>query len=158
MIKRRFQPIKFALCILVPLVIGALGALFVSPSIDVWYSSLIKASFNPPNWIFAPVWNFLYVLMGIAIYLVWTSDNKNKTLEYILFAVQLILNLFWSIIFFGLHSPFWALIEICVLFLAILANMVFFYEHSKAASWLLLPYLLWVIFAALLNLSIVILN
>jgi len=139
---------------------GLIGSLFTTPAIPSWYAGLIKPSFNPPNWIFAPAWILLYTLMGIAAFLIWNRRNGKKKIKtaLVLFSVQLVLNSLWSIIFFGLHLPQYAFLEILVLWFFILLTLLSFYKISKPAGLLLLPYILWVSFAAILNLSIMILN
>ena len=139
---------------------GLIGSLFTTPAIPSWYAGLIKPSFNPPNWIFAPAWILLYTLMGIAAFLIWNRRNGKKKIKtaLVLFSVQLVLNSLWSIIFFGLHLPQYAFLEILVLWVFILLTLLSFYKISKPAGLLLLPYILWVSFAAILNLSIMILN
>ncbi|MFH1896458.1 MAG: TspO/MBR family protein [bacterium] len=141
---------------------GIVGAVFTTPAIPTWYASLNKPFFNPPAWVFGPVWTLLYTLMGVAAYLVWKKSfdklriKPKKALK--LFAVQLALNSLWSIIFFGLKIPFLAFLEILGLGGFIVLTMVEFRKISPRAFWLLLPYLLWVSFASLLNLAIVVLN
>ena len=139
---------------------GFVGSLFTTPSIPTWYASLAKPSFTPPNWVFSPVWISLFVLMGISLFLLW-----EKTLHFpgvktaiFWFAVQLGLNMLWSILFFGLKSPFLALIEIIVLWIAIFLTILKSLRVSKLAGVLLIPYLIWVSFAAGLNYSIWTLN
>lgn len=138
-----------ALC----LAAGLVGSLFTATSIPEWYQFLNKPSFSPPNWIFGPVWTTLYVLMGISLYLVWEKKKVPSV-----FWIQLILNALWSIIFFGMRNPTLAFIEIVVLWIAIFLTIKSFYRISKLASYLLIPYILWVSFASVLNLSIAILN
>ena len=152
--------LKLVVSILVCQGAGVVGSLFTSPAIASWYATLEKPSFNPPNWIFAPVWTLLFLLMGIALYFVWNSEieSNKKRIAILIFAVQLVLNIFWSILFFGLQSPLYAFIEIIILWLAILLTIISFYKISKPAAELLLPYILWVSFAAVLNFSILILN
>jgi len=134
---------------------GIIGSLFTTSSIPTWYATLIKPSFNPPNWIFAPVWIFLYLLMGISFYLIWIkSNNPNFSFLMSVFLLQLVLNAFWSIIFFGLKSPLFAFVEIIVLWLTILICIILFFRISKISSYLLIPYILWVTFAAVLNFAI----
>ena len=139
---------------------GLIGSLFTTPAIPSWYAGLVKPSFNPPNWIFAPAWILLYTLMGIAAFLIWNRRNGKKKIKtaLVLFSVQLVLNSLWSIIFFGLHLPQYAFLEILVLWFFILLTLLSFYKISKPAGPLLLPYILWVSFATILNLSIMILN
>lgn len=152
--------LKIALFILIAEVAGLIGSFFTTPSIATWYASLNKPRFNPPNWIFAPVWTTLFLLMGVAAYLIYAKGLKKKNVQQALaiFALQLIFNVFWSIIFFGLHLPLLALIEIVFLWGLILLTINKFYKIAKPAAYLLIPYLLWVAFATVLNLSIVILN
>jgi len=135
---------------------GVIGSLFTSPTISTWYATLQKPSFNPPNWIFSPVWILLFLLMGISLYLMWEKgfENKKAKTAFFIFGVQLILNILWSILFFYLQSPLYAFIEIIILWLAILLTIISFYNISKPAAYLLLPYILWVIFAGYLNYSI----
>lgn len=134
---------------------GAFGSVFTIPSIPTWYASLAKPSFNPPNWLFGPVWLILYALMGISAYLIYEKrKNKAVTGALVVFAVQLVLNVLWSAVFFGLHSALLGLLTIILLWIAIAITMVKFYGILKQAAWLLIPYLLWVSFAALLNFSI----
>jgi len=151
---------KLVIAIVISELAGIVGSVFTVSAIPTWYATLQKPSFSPPNWIFGPAWTTLYFLMGIAAFLVWKKGLERKDVKIALgvFGGQLVLNALWSIIFFGLHNPFWAFIEIIVLWLAILATMFAFYKISRPAAYLLLPYILWVSFAAVLNFSIMILN
>lgn len=144
---------KLIISILIPLITGSIAGFFTTKGVDGWYAAAIKPSFNPPNWIFAPVWTALYILMGIALYLIWKSNaEKNiKQTALILFAVQLLLNFFWSFIFFSLQQTGWAFVEIVVMWLSILFTILWFGKISSAAAWLLVPYISWVSFASLLN-------
>ena len=139
---------------------AGIGSLFTTSAIDTWYTTLQKPFFNPPNWIFGPVWTLLYFMMGISLYTFWNTktptDEKRQGLSF--FFVQLALNVLWSILFFGLKSPIGAFIGIIVLWFVIYLTMRKFLEASKLAGWLLIPYLAWVSFATILNLSIVFLN
>jgi tryptophan-rich sensory protein len=138
---------------------GFLGSLFTTPSIPTWYETLKKPFFTPPNWIFSPVWISLYVLMGISLFMVWRrNDHPEFKTALIFFFIQLILNILWSISFFGLRSPFLGLIDIVLLWIAILITIRFFLRVSKTAAILLLPYIVWSSFAALLNFFFWILN
>jgi translocator protein len=147
---------KLIICLAVCLLAGLIGSFFTAGSIPTWYAALNKPSFNPPGWIFAPVWTILYILMAIAAFLVWRKGLQANGVKLALFffALQLILNVIWSILFFNYHSPFYAYIEICALWLSIVLTIVFFYQVSKPAAWLLIPYLLWVSFASVLNFAI----
>lgn len=139
---------------------GLIGSFFTMPQIYSWYSTLVKPSFNPPNWVFGPVWTLLYVLMGISLYLVWqsTANKKKKDKAVAIFSAQLILNIFWSIIFFALHSPGFAFLEIIILWISIAWTASLFYKINKTAAYLLLPYIAWVSFASVLNFAIWYLN
>lgn len=185
-----------ALCIVLCILGGLIGSFFTSSAIPTWYAGLNKPSFNPPNYLFGPVWTVLYIMMGISLYLVWSNaelnrgvatetetnkearasnvanakkEAKSKTtskniekkpvkIALLLFFVQLILNTLWSIIFFGFKMPGVAFFEIILLWFSILATIIIFYKISKPAAYLLIPYILWVSFAAVLNLFIWILN
>ncbi len=147
------------ICIAIPLVSGSLSGLAIADHISSWYSTLNKPSFNPPNYLFGPVWSVLYILMGIGLYLILqTPKSVMRTKSIVLFAVQLILNLSWSFIFFNAQSPFAALIIIGILWIAILMMMIYFHTLSPIASYLQIPYLLWVSFASVLNAAIWLLN
>jgi tryptophan-rich sensory protein len=131
---------------------GFVGSVFTTPAIPDWYAALEKPAFNPPNWIFSPVWIFLYLLMGVTLYILWQNLPKTDAkIALVFFAVQLVLNILWSVIFFGLKLPMVAFFEIIVLWVFILLTMIKSSKVSKAAVYLLLPYILWVNFAAILN-------
>lgn len=147
---------KLFISILIPVLVGAISGFFTSSGVNGWYALANKPWFNPPNWIFAPVWTTLYILMGIALFSVWRSD-ADKTIKLtaiILFTVQLTLNFFWSIIFFKLQQPGWAFAEIIVMWLMIVLTIFWFGKISATAAWLLVPYICWVSFASVLNYSI----
>ena len=147
---------KLVISILIPVLVGAVSGYFTSSGVNGWYAAANKPWFNPPDWIFAPVWTTLYVLMGTALFLVWRTESV-KTLKQtaiILFAVQLTLNFFWSFIFFKLQQPAWAFAEIIVMWLMILLTILWFRKINVAAAWLLVPYICWVSFASVLNYSI----
>jgi len=149
--------IKLIVSILICQIAGIIGSIFTTPSITTWYADLQQPAFSPPNWVFGPVWITLYTLMGISLYLVWNKKNNVK-IPLTLFFIQLILNSIWSIIFFGLQNSFYALIEIIILWIAILLTIISFYKISKKASLLLIPYIIWVTLAAILNYYIWVLN
>ena len=151
---------KLICAIVISELAGGIGAIFTVSAIPTWYAALAKPALNPPSWVFGPVWTTLYLLMGIAAFLVWNKgwDRKDVRKALGVFLLQLALNAIWSIIFFGLHSPFWAFVDIVAMWLAIVWTMMLFYRISKPAMWLLLPYILWVSFAAYLNYSILMLN
>jgi benzodiazapine receptor len=152
----------FAGCLALCFLAAALGSAFTYSQIPTWYVTLNKPPFNPPNWIFGPVWTVLYILMAISLYRILLlkagkrSDTKRRSIHY--FTLQLILNTLWSIVFFGLHAPLGAFIVIAALWIAIFMTMQAFSKLDKPAGQLLVPYLLWVSFASLLNLSVVLLN
>lgn len=148
--------ISIALCEIV----GIIGSVFTVSSIETWYRFLNKPEFSPPNWVFGPVWTMLYALMGVSLYLIWNRGLKSNKTKYAIkiFFVQLTFNFFWSIAFFGLQNPLLALIVIVLLWASILYTILLFKKISQIAGLLLLPYILWVSFAVLLNLSIVLLN
>lgn len=150
MFRKLFPPLIFVvICELA----GIVGSVFTTPSISTWYAGLARPALNPPNWVFGPVWTTLFALMGIAAYLVWRQDLKRRNIKIALgvFVFQLLLNVLWSILFFGLHNPGAAFIEIIFLWLAILATIILFARISRPAAWLLVPYILWVSFASYLN-------
>jgi len=131
--------------------IGALGAIWTSSDSD-WYRNLNKPSFNPPSWVFGPVWTLLFSLMGVALYLVWVSpDSRLRTIGLVLFGLQFLFNVLWSYLFFGLNNPLWSLVEIFVLLILILVTGFYFYFVSFWAGYLMLPYFIWVAFASFLN-------
>jgi len=151
--------IKLVVSIILCQMAGFLGSLFTIPAIPTWYKTLNKPFFSPPNWIFSPVWISLFVLMGISLFFIWQRPGHPKfKAALIFFFVQLILNIFWSVAFFGLRSPLLGLIDIMFLWIAILLTILNFFKVSKFAGALLIPYLLWVSFATLLNFSLWILN
>lgn len=143
-----------------PQLAGAIGSLFTFPNIGAWYQVLTKPELAPPNWVFGPVWTTLFVLMGIASFLVWQKGMHKRAVRLALafYGIQLVLNTLWSIIFFGLQNPTAAVAEIVLLWLAIAATAYLFYKISKPAGLLMLPYLAWVSFASYLNLMIAVLN
>jgi benzodiazapine receptor len=151
---------KLAVSIVACLAAGAIGSIFTRSAILTWYAALEKPTFSPPNWLFAPVWTLLYILMGIAAFLVWRKGLGNRQVRsaLIVFLIQLILNTLWSVVFFGLESPLFGLVIISVLWVVILVTVIQFFKISRAASMLLWPYFLWVTFAAVLNSSIWLLN
>src|SRR3989344_3102938 len=170
---------KLIITVVISELAGLIGAVFTTPSISTWYATLPKPALNPPAWVFAPVWTILFALIGIALFLVWKQDWKvvnplwekgRKALNpwserlwtgdlqrfntIAVFAVQYLLNFFWSYVFFGLHRPGAAFFVIIALWTGILYTMINFYRISKLAAWLLVPYILWVSFAGYLNYSI----
>jgi benzodiazapine receptor len=152
--------LKLLASLAVVLVAGGIGSLATTKAIPTWYKGLAKPSFNPPDWLFGPAWTLLYLLMAVAAFLVWKQGfgTPGVKLALAVFLAQLVLNSLWSILFFGLRSPLAGLVDIVVLWLAILATTVLFFRVSVSAGVLLLPYIAWVTFAALLNAAVYCLN
>jgi benzodiazapine receptor len=143
---------RLVISLAIPQLAGFLGALFTAPAIPSWYAGLNKPWFVPPNWLFAPAWTTLFLLMGLALFLVWEKKGSMKLdSDYLPFWIQLGLNVLWSVLFFGMQNPLLGLAEIAVLWAAILVNIVVFRRISKNAGYLLVPYLGWVSFASALN-------
>ncbi len=147
---------KLFLCIALPLAVGGLSALLTRQSMEV-FQSLNKPALSPPSWLFPVVWTLLYILMGIASYLVLTSGKPNRA-ALTVYAIQLVFNFFWSIIFFNFEAYLFSFVWLVILWVLILITMILFFRISESAGYLLLPYLLWVTFAGYLNLYIYILN
>ena len=146
--------VKAIICIAIPEVVGATAGFFTIPEVKGWYRTINKPAFNPPDYVFGPVWTTLYLLMGVSLYLVWRSGSENKRPAIILWSLQLLFNFLWSFIFFNQHNIALALAEIGMLWLFILFTIIAFYKISRTAAWLMVPYILWVAFAAVLNYSI----
>ena len=149
--------VKIIVVVIVCLAVSYFSGAVTREAITDWYPTLIKPSFNPPNWIFFPVWTALYIMMGIAAGLVWNKIEVQKEVvkkALLFFAIQLGLNALWSYLFFGLHNPMLAGLEIIVLWLMIYETYVQFSKINKIAGFLFIPYIAWVSFAAILNLSI----
>jgi tryptophan-rich sensory protein len=178
-----FRAVKLLTSIIICETAGYIGAVFTTPQINGWYENIKKPGFNPPNWIFGPVWTGIFILMGISLYLVWSekweikneigfkkakvknpwrkkllSGEWKKTNIILIFSLQLFLNVLWSFIFFNLHNAGAAFFELLMLWFAILFTIANFYRVSKNAALLLFPYILWVSFAGILNFFIWILN
>ena len=152
--------VKLFACIIFCLGAGSIGDLFLAGSLDTWYAALRKPAFNPPSWVFGPVWTILYILMGVSVFLVWNKGfgYPGVRIAIILFIIQLVLNALWTPAFFGARSPLLGLIVILLLWLAILATMVTFGRISIISSVILLPYIMWVSFAVVLNAALFYLN
>ena len=152
--------VKLVISIAIPLLVGFAGSYFTRPAIDGWFQTIQKPSWQPPNWVFAPVWTTLYIMMGIALFLVWkkqhAGDQKRTAIS--LWIIQLVLNFMWSYLFFNRQQLGLALIEIIVLWIFILFTIIAFANISKPAAWLMVPYIAWVSFATLLTWSIYSLN
>jgi benzodiazapine receptor len=147
-------------CVILCELVGSIGSLFTTPAIPTWYASLKKPILTPPSWVFAPVWFALYFLMGLSLYIVWAKglQKPNVRLAIATFGAQLILNLFWSVAFFGARSVLFGLATILCLLAALVATVLIFGRTSRTAQILLLPYLAWVAFATILNFEIALLN
>lgn len=151
----RKQWIGLIIFIAICLGAGGLGAIATTPEIDGWYKTIEKPTWNPPAYVFGPVWTTLFVMMAVAGWRVWKPAGfKAARMPLTLFAVQLVLNVAWSWVFFHFHQPGWAFAEIVVLWLAIVATTIAFFKTSKTAGWLMVPYLMWVSFASVLNFAI----
>lgn len=154
-----FKPLELLLWLAVCFIAAGIGSSVTFPQIDPWYTTLEKPFFTPPNWLFGPVWTLLFAMMAVAAWLVSRAAGwHNAWQALMLFNVQLVLNMLWSIVFFGMERPLLAACEILILWLAILATLLAFRRHSLIAAALLVPYLVWVSYAGLLNWSIAILN
>jgi tryptophan-rich sensory protein len=153
--------IRIAVVLTTCLLIGYFSGMVTRDSITTWYPTLVKPSFNPPNWVFAPVWTILYIMMGVAGGMVWNrleKDPENVKKAFTFFIIQLALNAAWSVIFFYFHNPFLALIEVILFWLLIFETHIQFKKIDKTAGLLFIPYLAWVSFATVLNASIWLLN
>ncbi len=163
MFKKKPNYKKLIIALIIPQLAGFLGSIANFTSLDTWYEGIVKPSFNPPNWIFGPVWTILFLLMGIALYLIWQKKprwgiDKKVSFALLVFYTQLGFNVIWSYLFFGLQNPLFAFGEILVLWTAIALNIILFWRIDKRAGLLLIPYILWVSFAVLLNYAIFMLN
>ena len=148
--------VKLIVCIVACEGAGGIGAIFTTPAIPTWYKSLKKPAFTPPNSVFGPIWITLYLLMGIAVFLVWREglSQEGVTIAFAVFWGQLVLNILWSVIFFGLRSLLGGMVVIILLWIAILFNIILFFGVSPIAGGLLIPYIFWVTIAANLNVQI----
>ncbi|MBK8506460.1 MAG: tryptophan-rich sensory protein [Saprospiraceae bacterium] len=159
MILRLLWP-KILIAVITCVMVGYIGSLPTTEALSSWYPGILKPSFNPPNWIFAPVWTTLYVMMGVAIGIIWHAGWEREVVKnaVMLFLAQLVLNGFWSVIFFGARSPGGALVIIIILWILIILCIKRFFPINRFAAYLMVPYLLWVSFALALNVSIYWLN
>ncbi|TWU28958.1 TspO/MBR family protein [Novipirellula artificiosorum] len=153
--KNRTRWIGLAIFIGICLGAGGIGAIATTSEIESWYKTIETPSWNPPDYVFGPVWTTLFIMMAVAAWRVWKQEGfKPAATPLTLFAAQLGLNVAWSWVFFGMHQPGWAFVEIVILWLAIVATTVAFFRRSKVAGGLMLPYLAWVSFASVLNFAI----
>ena len=145
--------LRLVISIVICLAAGAVGSIFTADAIPGWYATLNKPSFNPPNWLFGPVWTLLYIMMGVSLFLIWKEGTGNALVKPALsiFIAQLVLNLLWSVVFFGMQSISGGLVIIILLWIAIIFTITKFQKISTTAGILLIPYLLWVSFASVLN-------
>jgi len=151
--------LKLAVSIIFCQAIGGIGAFFTIPAIDTWYKFLKKPMFTPPDWVFMPVWIFLFLLMGVAMFIVWAKPTaEDKTPAAVTFVIQAGLNSIWPILFFSFHSPLAALIEIMALWIMVIFNAFVFWKVSKTAGYLLIPYVVWITFAGIINAYVLVLN
>jgi benzodiazapine receptor len=151
--------LKFVLSILLPLCVGAIAGIVTAQEIPEWYATLNRPSFSPPNWLFAPVWTSLYILMGMSLFLIWKQDtSKERNMAILIFLIQLLLNFLWSFIFFYFKMIGLALVDIALLWINLVVMLVLFYKIRPMASYVNIPYLLWVTFATVLNASYYFLN
>jgi tryptophan-rich sensory protein len=156
---RKFNIIKLAISLLLPLAIGAVAGMFTSQAVPTWYASLNRPSFSPPNWVFGPVWTLLYILLGISFFLIWIEKvSKERNLAIKVFSVQMLLNFAWSFLFFYFNLIGVALLEIILLWISIAAMIYLFLKIKPLAAYLNIPYLLWVSFATILNAGYYFLN
>ena len=157
--KKLNTSIKLVCSLLLPLGVGAVAGLFTAKAVPEWYASLTQPTFSPPNWIFGPVWTALYILLGVSLFLVWKLDSvKERNLAILAFLIQLILNFGWSFIFFYFKMIGFALVEIVILWIAIVIMLYLFYKIKPLAAYINIPYLLWVTFASILNSAYYFLN
>ncbi len=156
---KRSKLIAAILCILLPLIVGSLSGLATVSSLSNWYAFLNKPSFNPPDYLFGPVWTVLYFVMGISLFLIWKSPTgKFRNQSLTIFIIQLLLNFAWSFIFFYFRQTGWAFVDIIMLWSLIVYMILIFYKINRTAALIQIPYLLWVSFASVLNAAIWILN
>lgn len=157
--KDSFKHISSLIAWYIPIIlVQVLGSSVTMGSINPWYQTLKKTAWNPPAWLFGPVWTLLYIMMGLSIWKIYLAIKWTRVLPYVLFFAQLIANGIWSPLFFGLHSPFLAMLDLALLIALIIATIVCFFRIDKTAGWLLVPYLIWCCYALSLNIGIWLLN
>lgn len=151
--------IKFVISLLLPLSLGAIAGIYTAQAVPEWYATLNQPSFNPPNWIFGPVWTTLYLILGFSFFLIWKQEkSKLQNLAILIFVIQMTLNFGWSFLFFYYHLIGAALLEILILWFTIIGMVLIFYKIKPLAAYLNVPYLLWVTFATILNAGYYFLN
>ena len=155
----KIQIFKLLASLTLPLGLGTIAGLYTAGAVPVWYETLNKPSFNPPNWVFGPVWTTLYILLGISLFLIWKQRaGKERNLAIFVFLLQQLLNFGWSFIFFYFNMIGFALIEIIFLWISIVSMLVLFYKIKPVAAYINIPYLIWVTFATMLNAAYYLLN
>jgi translocator protein len=145
---------KLLVSVLIPLILGGIAGFATTQNIPNWYVFLNKPFFTPPNYLFGPVWTSLFIMMGMACYLIWKSTHQNKNKALTIYSIQLALNFSWSFVFFQFHALGAAFIVIIAMWLTILATIILFSKINKTAAWLLIPYILWVSYASALNFAV----
>lgn len=152
--------IRFVVSIIITEGAGGIGSIFTFQAIPTWYASLTKTAITPPNWLFGPMWITLYFLMGVSLFLIQDrrKESEHIMLAALLFTIQLLLNILWSLLFFGFHSLIFGAVEIVFLWFFILATIIEFYQIDRRSSYLLFPYLAWVTVATMLNVTILFAN
>lgn len=157
---KKSRLLELIIAVVLCVFLGGLGGFFTDTGPGSWYESIEKPSFNPPGWIFAPMWTFLFVLMGISLFLIWECGIARRDVQVaiVVFGVQFLFNILWSFLFFGLASPFLGLVDIIILDIMIVLAIVLFHRVRKMAAYLLIPYLAWVCFATILTFMIYHLN
>lgn len=154
------SPVTLIAIVLASIIAGSIGSLVTITGPGSWFSLLVKPVFQPPNWIFGPMWTLLFILMGIAAYLIWERGMEKPEVRFalLIFCIQFVFNILWSLLFFGIQSPLLGLLDIIILWWLILATIMTFYRVRKSAAYFLIPYIAWVSFATILNATIVLLN
>lgn len=146
--------VKLILSIALPIAVGGIAGIFTSQEIDGWYRTLNSPSFNPPNWVFGPVWTTLYIIMGISLYLIWSlPPTRERQTAILVFAIQLVLNFLWSFLFFYFRQIGFAVVEIIMLWISIVCMLVLFHRLRPMAAYINIPYLVWVSFATILTIA-----
>ncbi|MFN3383867.1 MAG: TspO/MBR family protein [Archaeoglobaceae archaeon] len=152
------NPYRLVLSIAIVLAIGIAGSYFTSQSVKTWYPELQKPFFTPPDWLFAPAWTMLYILIGLVLYICWQNSFWKDSKLKLFFFLQLALNFLWSPLFFALQSPLLGFIDVLALDIAVIATIALMLKHSKIVTVLMIPYLCWILFASALNFAVLILN
>lgn len=152
------KALRLIVSFIVTFAAAIIGSVASIPSIPTWYAALEKPALDPPNYVFGPVWTVLYILIAVSLYMYWNAAGRSKVRGYVAFGIQLVLNALWSVVFFGLQLPLLGVFVIVLLDIMVVITIILFYEHSRKAAYLLLPYLAWILFASYLSISIWLLN